>query len=155
MAIGDRIREVRKAVGLTQEDVARRAGLTLKAVGELERSEVQDPHISSLAKISRALGVEVADLLREPVPFLGEAPETGQPEDKAPEPRQREDAAPAELGVPMPGTSGHAWRVQITEGNEPTRVEITKTSFFELMRSVKAGRISEEDAWQRFQEEAG
>jgi hypothetical protein len=35
------------------------------------------------------------------------------------------------------------------------RVKITKTSFFELMRNVKAGRLSEEDAWQRFQEEAG
>jgi transcriptional regulator with XRE-family HTH domain len=81
VVIGDRIREARKAAGLTQEDVARRAGLTLKAVGELERSEVQDPHISSLAKISRALGVEVADLLREPaVLSKPEAPqETGPP----------------------------------------------------------------------------
>src|SRR5215217_63777 len=78
VAIGDRIREVRKAAGLTQEDVARRAGITLKAVGELERSEVQDPHISSLTKISRALDVEVADLLREPVP-LGEAPAGAEP----------------------------------------------------------------------------
>ncbi len=78
VAIGDRIREVRKAAGLTQEDVARRAGITLKAVGELERSEVQDPHISSLTKISRALDVEVADLLREPVP-LGEATAGAEP----------------------------------------------------------------------------
>jgi transcriptional regulator with XRE-family HTH domain len=74
--IGDRIRAVRKAVGLTQEEIARRAGLTLKAVGEVERGEVQDPHISSLASIARALGVEVADLLGEPVP-LAEVPETG------------------------------------------------------------------------------
>jgi transcriptional regulator with XRE-family HTH domain len=74
--IGDRIRAVRKAAGLTQEEVARRSGLTLKAVGEVERGEVQDPHVSSLASIARALGVEIADLLREPVP-LAEAPETG------------------------------------------------------------------------------
>jgi transcriptional regulator with XRE-family HTH domain len=74
--IGDRIRAVRKGAGLTQEEVARRSGLTLKAVGEVERGEVQDPHISSLASIARALRVEVTDLLREPVP-LAEAPETG------------------------------------------------------------------------------
>jgi hypothetical protein len=45
--------------------------------------------------------------------------------------------------------------VRIAEGSGPTRVEITRTSFFELMRNVKEGRLSEEDAWQRFQEEAG
>jgi transcriptional regulator with XRE-family HTH domain len=82
--IGDRIRAVRKGVGLTQEEVARRSGLTLKAVGEVERGEVQDPHISSLASIARALGVEVADLLSEPVP-LADAPAEAGSEKQLPE----------------------------------------------------------------------
>jgi len=63
--IGDRIRIARKAVGLSQEEVARRAGLSLKGMGEIERGDIEDPHISSLAKIARALGVPVEALIKE------------------------------------------------------------------------------------------
>ncbi len=64
MTIGDRIRAARKAAELSQEEVARRAGLSLKGMGEIERGDVEDPHISSLAKIARALEVPVEDLVR-------------------------------------------------------------------------------------------
>jgi transcriptional regulator with XRE-family HTH domain len=63
--IGDRIRIARKAAGLSQEEVARRAGLSLKGMGEIERGDIEDPHISSLAKIARALGVPVEALIKE------------------------------------------------------------------------------------------
>jgi transcriptional regulator with XRE-family HTH domain len=63
--IGDRIRIARKAAGLSQEEVARRAGLSLKGMGEIERGDIEDPHISSLAKIARALGVHVELLIEE------------------------------------------------------------------------------------------
>lgn len=66
MAVGDRIRLARKEAGLTQEGLARRTGLTLKAVGELERGDVQDPHVSSLREIARALDTTVGELLEEP-----------------------------------------------------------------------------------------
>ena len=65
MNIGDRIRIARKAAGLSQEEVARRAGLSLKGMGEIERGDIEDPHISSLAKIARALGVPVEALIKE------------------------------------------------------------------------------------------
>jgi transcriptional regulator with XRE-family HTH domain len=64
--IGQHLRAARKAAGLTQEGVARRAGLTLKAVGEVERGEVQDPHYSTLIAIARALNITVAELIEEP-----------------------------------------------------------------------------------------
>jgi len=76
--IGDRIRTARKAVGLSQEEVARRAGLSLKGMGEIERGDIEDPHISSLMKIARALSVPVEELLEEPVP-LAEAAGRGFP----------------------------------------------------------------------------
>jgi len=63
--IGDTIRIARKAAGLSQEEVARRAGLSLKGMGEIERGDIEDPHISSLAKIARALGVPVEALIKE------------------------------------------------------------------------------------------
>ena len=61
--IGDRIRIARKAAGLSQEEVARRAGLSLKGMGDIERGDIEDPHISSLSKIARALGVSVETLI--------------------------------------------------------------------------------------------
>jgi transcriptional regulator with XRE-family HTH domain len=82
LEIGERIRAARKAAGMTQEEVARRTNLTLKAFGELERGDVRDPHISSLASIARALGVGVMDLLEEPVlAGKAEAPSPGPYED--------------------------------------------------------------------------
>jgi len=81
--IGDRIRTARKAVGLSQEEVARRAGLSLKGMGEIERGDIEDPHISSLMKIAGALSVPVEDLLEEPelVGPKADAPqESGQSE---------------------------------------------------------------------------
>jgi transcriptional regulator with XRE-family HTH domain len=83
--IGARLRAARKAAGLTQEGVARRAGLTLKAVGEVERGEVQDPHYSTLTAIARALSMTVGELVGEEelVP-LADASETGQPETAPP-----------------------------------------------------------------------
>ena len=63
MTIADRIRAAREATGRTQEDVARASGLTLKAYGQIERGAIQDPHISSLTKIGRALDVPISELL--------------------------------------------------------------------------------------------
>jgi transcriptional regulator with XRE-family HTH domain len=84
--IGDRIRIARKAAGLSQEEVARRAGLSLKGMGEIERGDIEDPHISSLTRIARALGVSVGTLLKEEEPALAgkaEAPEeTGLAEEE-------------------------------------------------------------------------
>ena len=48
----------------------------MNGYADIERGIAQDPHISSLASIARALGLTLAELLEEPVP-LGEAPESG------------------------------------------------------------------------------
>jgi transcriptional regulator with XRE-family HTH domain len=60
--IGSRVRAIRKAKGLTQEGLARRAEVNLQVVGMLERGETVDPHISNLRSIARALDVSVAEL---------------------------------------------------------------------------------------------
>jgi transcriptional regulator with XRE-family HTH domain len=77
--IGDRMRTARKAAGLTQEEVARKTDMSLRAVGDIERGLVPDPHISSLRQIARALGVPVELLIKEEnqtaVPFSDVAPE--------------------------------------------------------------------------------
>lgn len=68
MDIGERIRVARKIAGLTQEQVAKRTDLSLRAVGDIERGLVPDPHISSLRQIARALGIPVEALVTEEEP---------------------------------------------------------------------------------------
>jgi transcriptional regulator with XRE-family HTH domain len=62
---------------MTQEELARRAGMSLKGMGDIERGAIPDPHYSSLNKIAEGLGVSVGKLLGEPVP-LAAPPEAGQ-----------------------------------------------------------------------------
>lgn len=78
MVLGPRMRERRTALGLSQEAVARKAGLSLNLVNKLENGVVTDPHYSTLVGLAGALGVAVDELVREPVP-LAEASETGRP----------------------------------------------------------------------------
>lgn len=57
------VRRLRSERGLTQEQVANAAGLSLSDVGRIERGE-RDPGVRVLAKLARGLGVEVEDLVR-------------------------------------------------------------------------------------------
>ena len=81
MNIGAHIRSLRKARGITQEEVARRAGMSLNGMADIERGDAVDPHISTLRRIAEALDTSVAELMGEPVAPLGEAPaeESGPP----------------------------------------------------------------------------
>ncbi len=67
MDIGKRIRTAREARGITQEELARRAGVPLNRVGRIETGAVTDPRSSTLSRIADGLGMSVAELLEEPV----------------------------------------------------------------------------------------
>ena len=62
VAVGKRIRAYRNLQGLTQEDLAERAGLHDTYIGQVERGE-KNLTIKSLGKIASALGVAASDLL--------------------------------------------------------------------------------------------
>ena len=81
MNIGSRVRAKRRALNLSQEALARRAGVTLNAVGALERGVSSDPHYSTLAGLAAALDTSISDL-------LGEEPEWAVPKAKAPSPSE-------------------------------------------------------------------
>lgn len=66
-ALGSRIREERKRLGLSQEDLASAAGLDRTYVGGVERGE-RNPSLESIASLSRALGVSLATLFAESRP---------------------------------------------------------------------------------------
>jgi transcriptional regulator with XRE-family HTH domain len=60
--VGTRLRQLRQARRLTQEQLAERAGLSYKFVGEVERGR-GNPTLTTLASLSDALGVGLVDLL--------------------------------------------------------------------------------------------
>jgi transcriptional regulator with XRE-family HTH domain len=56
---GARLRELRKAAGLTQEQLAQAAGVTVSALTKLERGQAE-PTWPTATKLAAALGVSVA-----------------------------------------------------------------------------------------------
>src|SRR3712207_4816188 len=54
---GDRLRRLREAAGLTQEELAAKAGLTAKAVSALERGERKRPYPHTVRSLADALGL--------------------------------------------------------------------------------------------------
>lgn len=61
----DRIKELRKAKGMTQEKLAARADLTTEAVTRVERG-VRMPTLKTLGKLAHGLGVSPAALVDLP-----------------------------------------------------------------------------------------
>lgn len=60
--IGSKIRALRNAQDLTQEQLAEKANLSYKYLGEIERGEI-NPGINNLFKIAQALGVAIKHLV--------------------------------------------------------------------------------------------
>jgi transcriptional regulator with XRE-family HTH domain len=63
MTLGDRVRELRKARGWSQQALGDRAGVTAQTVWLLETHQLKDVKLSTLSKISGALEVSITDLL--------------------------------------------------------------------------------------------
>jgi len=64
--VGNRIRDRRKALSLSQEALARRADVSLNLINKLERGVITDPHYSTLIGVARALGMSsIAELVGE------------------------------------------------------------------------------------------
>ena len=60
--VGARLKQLRQARRLTQEQLAERAGLSYKFIGELERGR-GNPTLTTLGALAEALGVGLIDLL--------------------------------------------------------------------------------------------
>jgi transcriptional regulator with XRE-family HTH domain len=63
-AIGDQIRGARLHANLSQEDVALRAGIRISTVSEIEQGH-RAALLDNLIRIADAIGVPLADLVRE------------------------------------------------------------------------------------------
>ncbi len=66
MDIGAQVKLARKQAQLSQEALARRAGMSLSAVRQIEQGGRTDPHYSTVSKIAAGLDMQVSELLEEP-----------------------------------------------------------------------------------------
>src|SRR5215469_8629032 len=72
---GDLLRRLRKAAGLTQEELAERAGLSQRGINDLERGERRSPHKDTARQLADALDLTGGDRAA----FLAAARRTPQP----------------------------------------------------------------------------
>lgn len=63
-SLGDRVRELRKARGYTQDLFVKMSGIDRRTFQRIERGE-SDPTYGTLLIISKTLGVSLAELVRE------------------------------------------------------------------------------------------
>jgi transcriptional regulator with XRE-family HTH domain len=57
---GEWLRQQRVASGLTQEDLAERSGVSVRAISDLERGRTRRPYPASVRALARALGLPSA-----------------------------------------------------------------------------------------------
>ncbi len=79
---GGRLRALREGAGLTQEELAAKAGLTAKAVNALERDERKRPYPHTVRSLADALGLGEEDRLS----LLAPVQKRGEPSPAAPVP---------------------------------------------------------------------
>jgi transcriptional regulator with XRE-family HTH domain len=61
--IGDNIKKFRKKKGLSQDNLARAAGIPYTTLIKIESSVVKKPSVQNVAKIAMALEVKIEQLL--------------------------------------------------------------------------------------------
>src|SRR5262245_52714670 len=68
-----RMRELRETTGMSQQDLAVKADLSLSQVSKLEQGKKADPRVSTLLRLAAALGVTPGQVLDD-LPLPAEEP---------------------------------------------------------------------------------
>ena len=61
--IGENIQKRRMKLGLSQEDFAQKSGVKYTTLTKIESGVIKKPSVLIMAKIAKALGVSIEDLL--------------------------------------------------------------------------------------------
>lgn len=62
--ISENIKKMRAKLGFTQDDLARKADIKYTTLTKVESGAVNKPSVQTMAKIAKALGVSIEDLLK-------------------------------------------------------------------------------------------
>jgi predicted ATPase/DNA-binding XRE family transcriptional regulator len=116
----EQLRSLRETRSLTQEELAERAGLTVKAVGALERGERRRPYPHTVRSLADALQLDEA----ERAALVAAVPSRGGAEPVRPEP-PRPTSLPSPTG-PVVGRDGET-AVLVALLGEPPRPVLTLT----------------------------
>jgi len=62
--ISENIEKIRAKFGLTQDDLAKKADVKYTTLMKVESGTVNKPSVQTMAKIAKALGVSIEDLIK-------------------------------------------------------------------------------------------
>jgi transcriptional regulator with XRE-family HTH domain len=62
--IGENIKKARNKLGLTQDDLVRKSGVKHTTLTKIESNVVVKPSVQTVAKIAKALGIAIEDMLK-------------------------------------------------------------------------------------------
>lgn len=91
----ERLKQLRETAGMTQEALARAAGMSTSTISKLEQREDMDPTWSTVRKLTSALGLKCGAFEDE-----AEAPPADQPAPPAKGKRGKAEAPPPEPPAP-------------------------------------------------------
>ena len=137
--IAYRLRTLREAAGLSQQDVAQRADLSLSLIAKMEQGRKADPRASTLLALAGALGVRAGQLIEElEAPPEDAFPAKGKKEKKKEKKKKKKASAPVTIGVDS-GTPVVAFEPQpepeVVHESEPATVDPPKSRRHAAKRS--------------------
>ena len=62
--IGENIKKQRARLGLSQEDFAKKSGVKYTTLTKIESNVIKKPSVMVMAKLAKALGVSIEDLIK-------------------------------------------------------------------------------------------
>jgi transcriptional regulator with XRE-family HTH domain len=65
VTLGDNVRVLRRRNFMTQEQLAKAAGISHRTLVNIETKRVREPHFSTILKLAEALGVEPSQLVNQ------------------------------------------------------------------------------------------
>jgi len=75
MLFGDRVKELRNLTGMSQQELANKAGLSLRSIQNYESNQRYPKDVAILNKLCKALDTTIEDLMKEEDNFIQEATE--------------------------------------------------------------------------------
>ena len=113
MKLCEKLYELRRAAGLSQEELAERLNVSRQAVSKWENGAAQ-PELSKLVELSRLYGVSVDELLSLEEAEKGDAKAASSVDASAPAPAQETLTAPKKARRRSASPSPSVWHSTIT-----------------------------------------
>jgi transcriptional regulator with XRE-family HTH domain len=123
------LRKLRKERGLTQRELADKAGITQYTVSEIELGHRIDPHPTTLRKLAKALGISVGEFFAE---------EPTDPKALAPQPEEngQRRAYPYPWMGEAFGDLLSAWLTAVEQGYAPEHCRVIAAAAYDALDAV-------------------